>query len=192
MKITLKNNILLNILLFFAASRAQAMESIELYNHERDWATIGQLVKNNLSTLVDSQITKQYETVDDFVHHRLRPMFSGKDFTTHVIRDDQKIIGFINYRITFDKFLTTGGLVNVGSIELLCVDEQHRKKKLGKKLLDYAMQNLKEKDIPRIQVITNGANEPAVNLYTKAGFEFAKELVRGFNLYKCAVVKDIQ
>lgn len=54
-------------------------------------------------------------------------------------------------------------------IENICVDENHQKKGIGKKLYEQIVQLAKEKNIDNIELMVWGFNENAINFYKNLG-----------------------
>lgn len=56
-------------------------------------------------------------------------------------------------------------------IENICVDENHQKKGIGKKLYEQIVQLAKEKNIDNIELMVWGFNENAINFYKNLGMK---------------------
>lgn len=54
-------------------------------------------------------------------------------------------------------------------IENICIDENHQKKGIGKKLYEQIVQLAKEKNIDNIELMVWGFNENAINFYNNLG-----------------------
>ncbi|MDQ7075203.1 MAG: GNAT family N-acetyltransferase [Gammaproteobacteria bacterium] len=82
-----------------------------------------------------------------------------------VIQEKTKIIGII----------TLGNKNGVGDIGLVAIDRDHRGKKYGEKLVRSAQSWFIQHRYKFGQVVTQGTNIPACNLYKKCGYSIQKE-----------------
>jgi ribosomal-protein-alanine N-acetyltransferase len=73
---------------------------------------------------------------------------------------------FLQNKLTGYILLNT--CVDEAEILKICVDDLHRKKGIGKELIDYAICNLKNINLINLEV--RKSNTPAINLYLKTGF----------------------
>jgi dTDP-4-amino-4,6-dideoxy-D-galactose acyltransferase len=71
--------------------------------------------------------------------------------------------------------ITLGNKNGKGDIGLLCVKEEFRGRKIGQMLLKSAQKWLFNKKYSECQVITQGNNIPAINLYKKCSFSIVRE-----------------
>jgi dTDP-4-amino-4,6-dideoxy-D-galactose acyltransferase len=78
-----------------------------------------------------------------------------------VYKEGDEIQGFITLKI--------GNIA--GSIGLIAVDEKHRGKSIGKKLLNSAFNYFRENGIRKVEVVTQKANLGACRFYEASGFE---------------------
>lgn len=81
-----------------------------------------------------------------------------------VIKDGEKIVGMV----------TLGNKNGLGDIGLIAVDSNYRGKKYGEKLVRAAQYWFIENKYKFGQVVTQGANIPACNLYKKCGYSIEK------------------
>jgi ribosomal-protein-alanine N-acetyltransferase len=95
-------------------------------------------------------------TNDQFKYELEENVFS----TTLVIEEENKLIGYINYWITFDN----------ATLNKICVDEDYRKQGLAQKLIDLFEEDCKKNDCMVETLEVRVSNEPAKSLYMKNGF----------------------
>lgn len=74
--------------------------------------------------------------------------------------DDDKIVGFINFWITFDS----------ATINQIAVKKEARNSGIGTKLIIESEKILKENSVEFYTLEVRKSNEPAINLYKKCGF----------------------
>lgn len=79
-----------------------------------------------------------------------------------VLRDHGEFAGFVAY---YPKNFYEGKVL------YLNIAKDFRKKKYGEKLLKYAIKDLFDKGADTVSLVTRPTNEPALNLYKKAGME---------------------
>ena len=79
------------------------------------------------------------------------------------IIEDSKFAGFVDMQILEDGIARINGLAIVYNA---------RGNNLGKELLEFGIQFLKEKGIARVKLLVKEKNETAKKLYTEAGFAF--------------------
>lgn len=73
---------------------------------------------------------------------------------------DNKIVGFINFWITF----------NSATINQIAVSKLYRNKGIATKLIEYAENLLKKEEVEFFTLEVRKSNEAAINLYLKNGF----------------------
>jgi len=78
-----------------------------------------------------------------------------------IIKNDNKIIGYIIYRIVFDE----------AEILNIVVDKNFRGLKVGKYILNFAIENIKEKKCSAIFLEVHQNNIIAQKLYEQTGFK---------------------
>ena len=79
----------------------------------------------------------------------------------YVYKENDNIIGFINYDIIFDK----------SEIEYIYVSNEFKRKGIGTKLLNKMIQDLKEKKVNNITLEVRSDNIKAINFYKKNHFK---------------------
>lgn len=91
-----------------------------------------------------------------------------------VAEKDGKIVGYVMCRV--ERGFSSFGMriVKKGHIVSLAVMPEHRRKKVGEKLLTEALKGLKSYDVGEVYLEVRVSNEPAINLYKKFGFEVVK------------------
>ncbi len=86
-------------------------------------------------------------------------------------KKNNKIIGFISYSIIYER----------AELNYIVVDEKYRGKGIAQKLLDFALDDLKNNMVENFSLEVNVNNKDAIKLYLKNGFEI--KTVRS-NYYK--------
>ena len=77
------------------------------------------------------------------------------------IYEKKELIGVISISIIYER----------AEINYIVVDEENRRNKIGTKLLEYALNYMKNKKISIISLEVNTNNVPAIKLYEKYGFK---------------------
>lgn len=104
------------------------------------------------------------------------PLYTGK-LRIKVLRENNKFVGFITYYMdALDK--------NVGHIFIMAVDPAFRGKSYGKKLLEFALNDLKSLGAKIVKLVTRTTNVPAQKLYSSAGFTETQRTEDGFVYYE--------
>ena len=86
-------------------------------------------------------------------------------------KEGDNIIGFISYSVIYER----------AELNYIVTDEQYRRKGIGQKLLDYAIEDLKNNMVENFSLEVNVNNKVAIKFYLKNGFEI--KTVRS-NYYK--------
>ena len=86
-------------------------------------------------------------------------------------KKNNKIIGFISYSIIYER----------AELNYIVVDEKYRRKGIAQKLLDFALDDLKNNMVENFSLEVNVNNKVAIKFYLKNGFEI--KTVRS-NYYK--------
>jgi len=93
---------------------------------------------------------------------------SPKHAVIKVVRDEQgKAIGMVSAQLVIS---TAQGAASAW-IEDMIISREHRGSKLGKALLDAALQWAKEKGATRAQLLVDIENQPALGYYQHLGWE---------------------
>jgi dTDP-4-amino-4,6-dideoxy-D-galactose acyltransferase len=79
-------------------------------------------------------------------------------------------------------FITLAIKEDTGSIGLIAVDEMERGKSIGRKLLNASFDYFSKRNIDRVEVVTQKANESACVFYEKLGFE-VKNIINIYHLW---------
>lgn len=79
----------------------------------------------------------------------------------YLLKNDNEIIGFIDFWITFDS----------ATICQICVKDSYKKQGFAGKLIDFACNVLKENDVLYFTLEVRESNFKAINLYKKHGFQ---------------------
>lgn len=140
----------------------QNQEGIYDYEDSKDRAFILQLFKDNWEWLLPVSYPKDYP---EFVLNTKSSSKDPKHFGNLIIkvyRTCDKPVGFVAYHKK--KFFE-------GKILFLGVDAKERGKGHAQKLMNYAMEDLKNMGSTIILLVTRVANKSAQSLYRKLGFE---------------------
>ena len=86
-------------------------------------------------------------------------------------KKNNKIIAFISYSIIYER----------AELNYIVVDEKYRRKGIAQKLLDFALDDLKNNMVENFSLEVNVNNKAAISFYLKKGFEI--KTVRS-NYYK--------
>lgn len=137
-------------------------EGIYSYNPTKDRAFILDLFKNNWYWLVSEQsvdFSAEYMLDNQASSH---PPKYTNDLTIKVYRVNNKPVGFVAYyKVSFYK----------ATLLFIVVDEKQQTHGYGKKLLDYALNDLKQQGFFVVELITRTNNLKAQSLYKKFGFK---------------------
>ena len=76
-------------------------------------------------------------------------------------KDGDNIIGFISYSMIYER----------AELNYIVTDEQYRRKGVGQKLLDYAIDDLKNNMVENFSLEVNVNNKVAIMFYLKNKFE---------------------
>ena len=137
------------------------------FQFERDTQPILKLFTDNwywlLATPADDELPPYY--LNEF-HFRLKYRSPNADIRNagrlkiKTLRDDGELAGFVTY------YKKTG---NKGEISLLAVSEKFRGKGFGEQLMCYALNDLKNMGVQRIELFTRPTNYAAQKVYHKVG-----------------------
>ena len=134
--------------------------AIRSYDAGQDEAFIKNEFKENWYTLI---ATPTYD-VDFMLQKKApndrEPQFFGK-MAIKMLYEDKCPIGFITY------YMQTS---YQGDILFLVIDKNHRGKRNGEKLLNYAFNELKKQGAKTVKIFTRTENTSAQKLYTRIGF----------------------
>lgn len=132
------------------------------YNPCRDRSFILNLFKTNWYWLVsdDSKDFSPEYILDNRASSR-KPEHKG-NLTIKVYSVGGSPVGFVAYH--------TKKLFE-GFILFLAVEEKYRKMGYAKKLMDYALEDLKNRGMSVVRLVTRVINKPARNLYESMGFK---------------------
>jgi len=95
---------------------------------------------------------------------------NSSKYTTHVLQEDDKTVGFVNF-IKIDKKILFLNFGCYGMIHLMGVDESHQGKQYGKYLLSDAIRSLLNEGVSQMVLTAKLNNERARRLYEKSGFK---------------------
>lgn len=114
---------------------------------------------------------EEFEVTEDFITH----VANRNDFRFFVVCKGNEVIGFIGFLFH----------VNVARAEMgpICVSPTHRKSGVGTRLLDYAINFLRDAGVQRITVRVKTNNRDALDFFKGNGFVqegyFKKYTARG-------------
>lgn len=159
---------------FFLFQRtAQPVESIVPYDAVRDQAALLRIFDENaywLDTRLDLPLDQQLftEARASFLQHLTEdaviPEADRIPYTLRfmVYRYEGETVGFVAYR-----FLTSSR----GQLLLIAVNEKIRKHGIARKLLRFAIEQMRLHGVQSIELLTRTDNIPAQKLYRSAGFK---------------------
>jgi GNAT superfamily N-acetyltransferase len=111
-----------------------------------------------------------YKTTIEKIHARLSEILSNNDNCVYIIINNENIIGWIHgfysLRVESDSFVEIGGMV---------VDENFRRKGIGKMLLNKVIEWAHSKKCNKIRVRCNTLRKEAHVFYNNIGFIETKE-----------------
>ena len=108
--------------------------------------------------------------VEELTDKKIAENILKKHFKTYTISDDpfekvaiytnKDIIGIISYSIIYER----------AEINYIVVTDSNRKQGIGTKLLNYALDDMKNSNCEMVSLEVLEDNTPAINLYLKNGF----------------------
>jgi ribosomal protein S18 acetylase RimI-like enzyme len=116
-----------------------------------------------------------FKVIDSYYYPQLSKRCSLREFIDPVIKEGNiiyikekgKIIAMITYFYFNEKF-------NSAYIDTISIIKDHRRKGLGKMLIDKCLKDLKSKDIGLVKLRTWSTNEITTRFYPKIGFKVSK------------------
>lgn len=154
------HNTLFFILLFSLINIRASME-IKKYDALRDRQAIVNILDQHAAWLRYEATGSKNGTTESYLEN--------PTYKTDILQVDDQTVGFVNYRI-YDFSCFTFKFKKIGYIHLIGIDKKYQKRGLGKKLLQYAMQELKSHNASKIMLTTKKNNKTACALYEKEGF----------------------
>lgn len=152
---------LLVITLLTTTNYTNAIVTIERFQPDRDKKAVLRIMQEDADLLTYESMGYAAGTTEKYI--------MSKNYTTDVLCEDGKTVGFINY-IDQNVTLLTFHLFRQGLIHLMGVDKEYRRKGYGKMLLEHAIDELKNRNVPKIVLAVNKDNSSARELYQKTGF----------------------
>lgn len=110
-----------------------------------------------------------YKDVDPMDFEEFRTELSNSNNIYLIAELENEIVGICFSQIkeiSNNKIMKNRKILH---IENICVDENHQKKGIGKKLYEQIVQLAKEKNIDNIELMVWGFNENAINFYKNLG-----------------------
>ncbi|MEZ0324042.1 MAG: ribosomal protein S18-alanine N-acetyltransferase [Hydrogenothermaceae bacterium] len=89
----------------------------------------------------------------------------------YIVLESKKVIGFVEFVILFD----------FGEIFMIAVDKNFHGKGVGKALMEFVLERMREKDVKEVYLDVSVNNLRAINFYKSYGFE---ELYRREKYYR--------
>ena len=140
-------------------------EPIYPYNPAQDRTALVAMFTPNAFWLSDDPDEKHaVETFEYNLDHRSssRSSFDEGNMTIYVYRDDEATKGFVSYYPTS---------WSVAKILYIVVDDKYRRRGYAEKLMQYALDAIKQKGFKRVELVTRVINKRAQGLYKKFGFK---------------------
>lgn len=131
------------------------------FNETRDTQAILNVMKDNWYWLISSPDYRADLMLSKRTPSHKEPQYFGK-LVIKVLRNTNDLIGFVNY---YKKNEYQGHLF------LLAIDKKYRGKGYAKKLVLYAMNDLKKMGAQWVQLVTRETNTTARSLYKKLGLQ---------------------
>lgn len=144
--------------------------------YEQDIDDVMALIRDNIDTLVaipkGTHLTP--EIIDDHLAQFRASLKNNSPFgnyfktielnsvRTTVLRSKNHVVGFIKYFIPADQ---------TGHIEILCVTKTRRNRGYGRRLVNYAIEDLRKMNTSEINLFADTRNLAAQNLYYAIGFK---------------------
>lgn len=126
--------------------------------------------KNDSESIAQLSNQLGYPTDNNEIEQRLEEILNNKDNCVFVVVENKKIIGWIHgfytRRVESDSFIEIGGLF---------VDQQNRKKGVGKMLVEQVMNWTKLSNCSKIRVRCNSKRVESHIFYKNIGFSLSKE-----------------
>ncbi len=108
--------------------------------------------------------TTDYKKIKDIFNYEIST--DNPFLKTLVIEENNDIYGFITFSIIYDRI----------EIEMILVQEEYRRKKIGTQLMEYLDDYSLQNNIKNITLEVRETNIPAISLYQKHGYK--KEAIR--------------
>ena len=110
--------------------------------------------------MIETKIAKK--EVDDFLKKHFKSYVKTHDpFEKIIAYTNEDIVGLISYSIIYER----------AEVNYIVVNKQNRKNKIGSKLLNRALQDIKNHHCQNVSLEVEEDNIPAINLYLKYGFK---------------------
>ena len=114
---------------------------------------------------LENDLNENNEIMSEAVYEHYKKMKKNEVYASYVYEEQNNVVGFISvvfYRSVFHKNGTA--LVNE-----LVIDNMHRGKGIGKKLLDYAINEALIREMDEIEVGVMKENKKAIHFYKSNG-----------------------
>jgi GNAT superfamily N-acetyltransferase len=130
----------------------------------------GILTENEIPELLElyKQLDSKNETIDKPITKNIWEMIKSNNIKYYVAKDNGKIIG--SCYICVIPNLTHGGK-SIGYIENVITDKNYRKKGIGKKLMEMAIEYAKENNCYKVLLQSGIKREEAHKFYESLGFD---------------------
>lgn len=119
---------------------------------------ITELFISDVSSIVRLQVNSGF--TDGWNTSMLESAFDSGNYKCYGIKNGEKLVAFIGITLSVD----------TADIEDVLVDVEYRNKGLGRKLLEFALEKLKQFGKTKVFLEVRESNLPAKSLYQKSGF----------------------
>lgn len=149
------------------------------FQDDRDTQDVLAIMKKDWDLLVASSNYSAEFMLKNRAPSDYEPEYFGK-MRIKVLRQDNRVVGFVTYYMQ---------KMYQGHILFLAVDKDYRGKGYAKRLINYALQDLKAMGASYARILTYLKNLPAQKLYGQTlGFtEYARDSDHGYIWYKKAL-----
>ena len=133
------------------------------------------LREDHLTSSIQQQVTELYKQLSStIVQLSLKKILEDKDNIVFVLcKEENQIVGIAMMAM----YKVISG--HKGMVEDVVVDEAHRGKGIGRKLMEKLLEEGKNKNLHEIMLFTNHQRTPAIALYKSLGFQ-----LRNSGLYR--------
>src|SRR6516225_3076325 len=142
--------------------KTQRVTEILDFDEERDKPFILDIFKNDWYWLVSEYSTDFSPEYMLHYHASSKNPEHVGNLTIKTLYDNTNPIGFVAY---YKKSFYDGFIL------FLAIRKEYKAKGYGKKLLQYAIDDLKSRFVNKIRLVTRVSNAAAIKLYTKSGFK---------------------
>lgn len=151
----------------FRTTQTKKLQGIVDFDYERDRQFILDIFDKNMYWLVDKKSSPDFsaEYMMRYLTTNNSPSTAGY-LTIKVLYDDGQPVGFTAYYMKH---------FYLGQIRFVAVCEECRSRGYGRKLMDYALQDLQSRGAAKVRLVTRTTNIPAQKLYKASGMHVSQE-----------------